>query len=161
MHNGTLQWINCFSPTNWIFIPFAKGGWKSCCTVVTCLRNIQINLTTAIFFLSSAWTNCIIICWLLSSNCKPKKQDLTLHEIIKMSRGFIIIVTLCLLVSKTDLINCKSCQLWQEAFSPMTRKMGGVDCLQTLWTPSINVRAWSDPDSYPQTCSKTLLAKFI
>lgn len=83
---------------------------------------------------------------------------LTLYNMKRINRAFIIIVTLCLPVSKTDLINCRSCQLWQEAFSLETRETGGRDCLQPL---SINVSVCSNTDGSPQTRRKTLLAKFV
>ena len=69
------------------------------------------------------------------------------HNITRINRAFIIILTLCLPVSKTDLINCRSCQLWQEAFSLETSRTGGIECLQTLQPLSINAGVCSNPDS--------------
>lgn len=43
----------------------------------------------------------------------------------RINRAFIIIVISCLPVSKTSLINCTSCQLWQETLNPQTRGTRG------------------------------------
>lgn len=97
------------------------------CNIGTCLRFIQVNSEIFFIFINLAWTGRINACWL--SNLiiiRSTKADSTVspsfHNTKRISRAFIIIVTLCRPVNKTDLINCKSCQLWQEAFSLLTRE---------------------------------------